>query len=110
MFRLQSTPNDDLAALDLRRKTVLDGILDDWLQHHAGNNHIKGLRVEVLHDLQLFRTKTGDFDVEIVVDELHLLPQQDKCVMFPEQRTQYVGELHNQVSRLLWANTHERGD
>ena len=52
---------------------MLDGILHNRLQHHAGNNHVQSLWIEIFDDPQLLCAESRDFDIEIVVDELHFL-------------------------------------
>src|SRR5437879_2706733 len=89
---------------------MLDGVLDDRLQHHAGYDHVQRLRIEVFNDPQLVRSKTGNFDIKIVIDEVNFLAQHHKCIVLPKQRAQDVRQFDDEVTRLLGADSHEGGD
>ena len=66
---------DDGAAFHLGRDAVPDGVLDQRLQDHAGNEHVQGLRIDLLADLQLVTPEPDHFDVEVVIDKIEFLLQ-----------------------------------
>src|SRR6185312_937404 len=108
MLRLQAAAQGDLSPVNLRRESVFDGVLHQRLQHHAGDNHLQAERIEVFYNPQLFGAEASDFDVKIIVDELHFLPQHYKGIVFSEQRAQDAGQLDDEIARLLGPHTHQR--
>src|SRR5277367_5828616 len=105
---IQSAANGDCAAADARLQPVLDAVLDQRLQDHARHRQVKRCRIDLLHHLQLVRAKAYNFNSEIIVSKIQLIAQQHIRVMILEQSPQDIRQLHNQLTRLLRTETHER--
>jgi len=69
----QAAAQRNAAAFDLGSKSVLDAVFDQRLEQHAGNHGFERRRIQILDDLELLASKAYDFNVQIIVDELHFL-------------------------------------
>src|SRR5690242_8860451 len=96
------------SAVDLRGESVLDGVLDQRLQEHAGDDGIERRFVEILDHAQLVAPEAHNLDVEVVVDELELLAQLDEGVAFAQQPPQNVGEFYDDLARGIGIEAHQR--
>src|SRR5476649_670739 len=76
---LEDRRDGDAPLADLPRQPVLDRVLDERLQDHAGDDDVEGVGADVLHDFQL-GTEPHDLDVEIFVDRFELLAQRDEVI------------------------------
>ena len=90
-----SARDGDAAAADLARDAVLDGVLHQGLQQHAGHELVEGLRGDALLDDQRLAEADG-LDVEVLVDRRDLLPQGDEVLLAPQQPAQQAGQLADQ--------------
>ena len=100
----------DAAAIDFRRQSVLDRVLHQRLQQHAGDHDVERRSFEFLHHAQLVATEADDFNVEIVVDEFHFFTQRHKSIAAVEQAAQNVGQLDDQFTGRIGIEAHQRGD
>src|SRR6185437_7925754 len=99
---------ENAAAFNLGRKTVLDGVFYQRLQQHAGDHHIQRCGIEFLHNLELVTAKAHDLDVEIVVDEIDLILQRNECVTAVQQAAQDCGQLDDEFARCVRRDAHQR--
>ena len=89
---LPHAADDDAAAAHLPRKPVLDRVLDERLQDHAGHDDVEGVGADLLLDLEL-RPEADDLDVEILVDRLELLAQRHEVIAAAQQPAQQPRQL-----------------
>ena len=75
----------DLAALDLRRQPMLEAVLHDRLQQHAGNEDLQGLGADLLHDIEVVAAKARHFDVQIIVNEREFLAERHEGFVLAQQ-------------------------
>ncbi len=87
---------------------MLDGVLHQRLQEHAGNHHVERGGVEFLHHAELIRSKTDHLNVEIVVDEFHFFPQRHERVRAVQQTPENGGQFRNHFARLIRIEAHQR--
>src|ERR1019366_822350 len=104
----QPAAQRNAAAFDFWRKSVLDAVFDQWLQQHAGNHDGKRLRIEVLDDLELVRSKAHNFNVQIIVDELHFLAQRNERIRTVQQAAKNGSELQDHFTRRVGIEAHQR--
>ena len=57
---------------------MTNGVFDQRLENHAGNDHIQSFRINLLADPELVPPEAHDFNIEVVVDEVKLLLERDK--------------------------------
>ena len=100
----------NLSAFEARREPVLDGIFDDRLQQHAGNESFERLLVDFLEDLQLVAAEANHFDVEIVVDELELLAQRHERFVLAQQPPQNIRKLQHHAAGHVRIEADQRRD
>ena len=98
----------DAAAFDLRGQAVLDGILHQRLQQHAGHHDVERSGIQFLPHPQLVAPEANHFDIEIVVDELHFLAQRDKGVTAVQQAAQDVRQFDDHDARGVRIEAHQR--
>ena len=98
------------AALNFVREAVLDGVLHQRLQNHAGHQMIERCRLQFLHDSQLVVAKARDLDIEIVVEKFQLLAQRNERIALAQQAAQNVAQLHDHLARGIGIGTHQRGN
>ena len=72
----------DRARTDLAREAVLDRVLDQRLQDHAGDDEIERVGVDVLDHFQL-GTEANDLDVQVFVDRFELFTQRHEMLVTP---------------------------
>src|SRR5208282_2242802 len=104
----QPAAQRNAAAFDFGRKPVLDAVLDQRLQQHAGNHDCQRRRVKVLDNLELVPSKAHNFNVEIIVDELHLLAQRNERIRTMQQAAKNGSELQDHVTRRVGIEAHQR--
>src|SRR5207253_1704770 len=88
------TADHDAAALDLGRQPVLDRVLDQRLQDHAGDVCLERLGIKLLGYPQ-FLAEADYFDVEIIVDELDLFAQLHKGLLLIQEPPQNTCKLQD---------------
>ena len=94
------------AAADLRAQAVLDGILHDRLQQHAGHERAQCVFLDFLHDPELV-SKAHLLDTQIVVNEGNLFPQAGKSVLLAQEASQNGGQLEDDQSRCFTVTADE---
>src|SRR5882724_7675159 len=99
------TADDDAAALDLGRQPVLDRVLDQRLQDHAGDVCLERLGIKLLADPELL-AEADDFDVEIIVDELHFFAQLHKGLLLIQEPPQNASKFEYDGPRRVRAYAH----
>ena len=100
--------NVDAAAIDFVGQAVLDGVFDQRLQNHAGNQMVERGGVKLLHDFQLVAAEARDLDVEIVVEEFEFFAQRHEGVALAQQPPQNVAQLHDHLAGRIWIAPHQR--
>ncbi len=66
---------------------MLDRVLHQRLQQHAGHHHVERCRIEFLHHPQFVRPEAHHLNVEIVVDEFHFFAQRhERSALFSNRR------------------------
>src|ERR1700674_342795 len=115
IFHLDHKPRFDhsaaqrnAAAFDLRRKSVLDAVFDQRLQQHARHHSFQRRGIEILDDLELVPSKTYDFNVQIIVDELHFLAQRDERIRTVQQTAKNGSEFQDHLPRRIGIEAHQR--
>ncbi len=86
---------------------MLDGVLHQRLQHHGGHHHVESDGIEVFHHAQFVAPEAHHFDIEIIVDELHLIAQVDEGIALALQPAQNAGQLHDQYPRHVGIEAHQ---
>src|ERR1039458_8964094 len=89
---------------------MLDRILHQRLQDHAGHKKVERGRLEFLDHLQLVTPKARHFDIEIIIEELQLLAQWDERVSLAQQTPQNVAQLHDHLAGGIGIAAHQRSD
>src|ERR1051326_5793933 len=107
---LHAAADGDAAAIDLGREPVLDAVFHERLQKDCGDHDVERFRVKVLVDAQLVAAKADNFDIEIIVDELNLIAQLHKLIMFAQQAAQNLEELNDQFTSAVGIKAHQRRD
>ena len=97
------------AAADAWLEAMLDRVLDQRLQQHAGDDDGQRLFGDLLDDAQFF-AEADDLDVEVVVGEGELVGERDERLAVLQQHAQDVGQLDDHLARQFRLRTHERGD
>src|SRR5260370_28840835 len=87
---------------------MLDAVFDQRLQQHAGHHRLERRRIEILDDLELVPSKTYDFNVQIIVDELHFLTQRDERIRTMQQTAKNGSELQDHLPRRVGIEAHQR--
>jgi len=103
-----ATSQRDAAAFDLGRKSVLDAVFDQRLQQHARDHGFEGHRIEILHHLELVPSKAYDFNIQIIVDELHFFAQRDKRIRAVQQAAKNGREFQDHLPRRIGIEAHQR--
>src|ERR1700739_4947511 len=96
------------APLHLGGKTMLDGIFNQRLQQHAGNDHIERSRIDILDHAQLVGAKADHFDVEIIVDELEFVPVRCKGLAAVKEAAENGGQFENHLAGRVGIEPHQR--
>ncbi len=96
------------ASLDFRSQAMLNGVLDQRLQQHAGNHDIERCRIKFLDHTQFVPPESDNFDVEIVVDKFELFPQGRKRFAAIKQPPQNRRQLEDHVARRVGIKAHQR--
>ena len=96
---------EDAAALYFVGQSVLDGVLHQRLQDHAGNQVVERGGVEFLEDLQLLAPEAHHLDIQVVIEELDLFP----AVAQKSRPCAAVGAECCSVSRSFRARNRGRG-
>jgi len=89
---------------------VLDAVFNQRLQQHAGNHGFERRRIEVLDDLELVASKAHDFNIEVIVDELHFLAQRNERIRTVKQAAKNGRELQHHLARRVGIEAHQRRD
>jgi len=89
---------------------VLEAIFDHGLQEHAGNEGFESFVVDVFDDVEIVAAEPGNFDIEIVVDELELFAERHECFVLAQQAAKNVAELEDDFARVIGVEADERGD
>src|SRR5579863_490939 len=98
----QVSPDVNLAALEARRKAVLDRVFHHGLQQHARNERVQGLLVHFLEELKLIAAEANHFDAEIIVDEVQLFAKGHECLVLAKQAPQNLRQpQHDPASQVL---------
>jgi len=82
----------DFAAVEFGREAVFQTVFDDGLQQHAGDEGFESFFVDLFDDVEVVAAEAGDFDVEIVVDELEFFAERDESLVFAQEAAQDVAE------------------
>src|SRR5579863_4684394 len=96
------------AALEARRQSMLDGIFNNGLKQHAGDENVHRILVNFLEDLQVIASEPNHLDVQIVVDELDLIPQRHKRIVLSQQAAQNVRKLQHHATRHVRVKADQR--
>src|ERR1700756_4087705 len=78
---------------------MLDRILYQRLEQHAGYHDIERSRIEFFDDAQFVASESHNFDIEIVIDEFEFVPQRHKRLAGIEKPAENGGQLENHVAR-----------
>src|SRR6266536_1739327 len=82
----------DAPSTHLTREAVLDRILDERLQQHAGHDDVECFGADVLDHFQL-RPEPHDLDVEVFVNRLELFAQRHEMVSAAHETAKQTGKL-----------------
>jgi len=104
----QATAQRNAAAFDFGRKSMLDAVFHQRLQQHAGNHGFKRCRIEILDDLELVPSKAHDFNIQIVVDELHFLAQRNERIRTVQQAAKNGSEFQDHLASRVGIEAHQR--
>ena len=85
---------------------MLDRVLHERLQDHAGHDGIERVRADLLVDLQL-RPEADVLDVEIFVDRFQLFAQRDKGFRLTEEPAQDVRQFEDQFAGGIRVHAHQ---
>ena len=91
----------DAASVHLRREAMLDGVLHQRLQDHAGHEKVERGWLQFLYHFQLVTAEARDLDVEIIVEEFELLAQRHERISLAQQAAQNVAQLHDHLARRI---------
>ncbi len=75
----------DTSTLNFVRQAMLERVLHQRLQNHAGYQMVQRVRFEFLKDFEFVATEAHDFNIEIVVEELNLFAQGNKRITFTQE-------------------------
>src|SRR5262249_47551763 len=89
------TAQIDATAVNLRRESVFDRILNQRLQQHAGNHDVERCRIKLFYDTELVAAEANNFDVEIVVDEIDFVLQRNERVAAVKESAEDGGKFQN---------------
>ena len=85
---------------------MLDGILNQRLQDHAGHVGFERLSIELLGHTQLL-AEADHFDVEIVVDELNFFAQLHEGLLLVQKPAKDAGKLEDHGARGIGTHPHQ---
>src|SRR5208283_2352229 len=100
----------DLAALQPGCQPVLEAVLHDRLQQHAGNEDLQGLGADLLHDIEVVAAKARHFDVQIIVNEGKFLAERHKGFVLAQQTPQNVAQLQDHAAGAVRVNADQCGN
>ena len=89
---------------------MLDAVLDQGLQQHAGHQQLQRVGIDFLHHAQLLRAKPHHLDAQVVVGKGQLFAERHIRIVILEQRAQDVAQLHNHLPRHLRPEADQRSD
>src|SRR6266403_5783480 len=105
---MRGGPQLNFSAAELGRKTVLQTILHNWLEEHAGDKGLEGLFAELLDDFEIVSAKAGHLDVQVIVDELQFFAERDEGLMLTEEPPQNIAQFQNHAARRIRINADQR--
>src|SRR5580698_936413 len=100
----------NLTSRQPRSQPMLNCVLDDRLQQHAGHERVERLLIDFLENLELVAPKADDLDVQIIVDEIKLFPQRNEGLMLPQQPPQNIGKLQHHAASHVRIEADQGGD
>ena len=87
---------------------MFQGVFDDGLQEHAGNECLERVFLDLLMNLKIVAAEPGDLDVEIVIDEIEFFLQRHKCFMLAQQAAQNIAQLDDDAASRVWIVSNQR--
>src|ERR1700680_3182169 len=90
--------NRNLASANFSGKPVLQGVLDNGLQKHAGNKSVERGLLDLLVNPKIVSTETCDLDIEIIIDEVEFLLQRHKGLMLSQQSPQNIAQFDDHAA------------
>src|SRR6185437_9676916 len=109
VVRQDSAAQCDGATADARLEPMLDGVLDERLQQHAGDDDGQRVLGDLFCNAQLL-AETHDLDIQVVIGEGKLFFQRHEGIAVLEQHTEDIGQLDDHLARQLRAGTNQRRD
>ncbi len=76
---------------------MLDAVFNQRLQQHARHHGFERCRIEILDNLELVPSKTHDFNIQIIIDELHFLAQRNKRIRTVQQAAKNGSEFQVRI-------------
>src|SRR5208283_1977016 len=98
----------DLAAFQPGRQAVLDAVLHNGLQQHAGDKRLQRIGADLLHDIQVVVAKARHLNVEIIVNKRKLFTERHKRFVLAQQSPEYIAEFQDHAARRVRVNADQR--
>ena len=89
---------------------MLDGVLHDRLQQHAGHKGLERALVHVLEDLQIVAAEASHFDVQIIVDKTELFVERHEGLVLAQQAAKDIAQLQDDDARQVGIIANQRRD
>src|SRR6266550_3236709 len=87
---------------------MFQGVFDDGLQEHAGNECFERVFHDLLMNLKIVSAESRDLDVEVVIDKIKFLLQRHKRFMLAQQAAQNIAQLDDDAASRVWIVSNQR--